>query len=377
MTPKDTIIRGPRTVRTSSWNNPAGTTTLEYGIRRHDKVVQKSVRGNYLAPTSYSCETMEFDFPHGSNSILTTWPGTSYWAKTEQDGYVTFDDRVFWDPPKVDNEVYNTALNRLNAKIRGELDLTLALSQAGSTAGMLHATKRAERYVDSVPTSRWRAINNRVSSAWLEFTYGWKPLAQDIYQAAAESQNIALGLTNFDGYAKSHLDNVGPIGFDFQFFGRAQAQVEASHKQLANIRINMLNDDPVFERFASINPAAVTWENVPYSFVVDWVYDLSSYLRAVDTAFAYSCRFQNGFTILSFINEGTYKVDARRVEPGFETRIFDVKASGKFKQTYHARLLLGSYPLPRLPTFNTEISAPRLLNLAALLASKIKRVVPK
>lgn len=377
MTPKDIVTRGSCVERISSWDNPVGTSTLKYGIKRHDRVVQKSVRGNYLAPTSYSCETIAVDFPVGTNSVLTTWPGTPYWFKTGQEGYVNFGDAIFWNPPKIDNEVYNTALNRLNAKIRGELDLTLALSQAGSTAAMLHATKRAERYVNSVPTSRWRAINNRVSSAWLEFTYGWKPLAQDIYQTVAEAQNIALGLTHFDGYAKSHLDNVGPIGFDFQYFGRAQAQVKASHKQLANIRVNMLNDDPVFERYASINPAAVAWENVPYSFVVDWIYDLSSYLRAVDTAFAYSCRFQNGYTVLSFKNEGTYEVDARRIEPGFETRIYDVKASGKFKQTYHARLLLGSYPLPRLPTFNTEISAPRLFNLAALLASKIKRIVPK
>lgn len=384
MLPKDVIMRGACHRVAFSANNPGGTTLLplRFGPRELDRVVQSSVRGNYLRPNSYRCETTALGYPQGTNLYRVTYPTFPGSNTSEvQTGCVAFGPGVFWDLPRVDDQLYNTALNRLNEKTRGTLDLTLAVSQAGSTARMLNATKRAEDMAKAKfrPTSKWRQLTNGVSSAWLEFIYGWKPLMQDIYDAASEATYVATGNMQFDGSARKRLDSVGNIGFDFQYYGRASAPLVAEHKQLARIDIVLANDDQSFARWGSVNPASVTWENVPYSFLVDWIYDVSSYLRAMETAMLYNNRFQSGYVVRSFITEGTYHIKTDRSVGGSfgSTQYYSVDAKGWFKQTHHSREVLSQYPLPRLPSFNTELSVPRLLNLAALLGARIKKFVPK
>lgn len=367
-----------------SQNSPGGQTLspLRFGPRELDRVVQSSVRGNYLRPNSYRCETLALGYPLGTNVYSVRYPSFPGSSFTEvQNGCVAFTPTVFWDLPRVDDGLYNTALNRLNAKTRGTLDLTLAISQAGSTARMLNAIRRAETMVETRfrPNPKWRELTNGISSAWLEFIYGWKPLMQDIYDAASEAAYIATGNMQFEGSARKRLDSVGDISFDFQYYGRASAPLVAEHRQLARIEIVLANDDDSFARWGSVNPGSVTWENVPYSFLVDWLYDVSSYLRAMETAMLYNNRFQSGYVVRSFLTEGTYHIKQSRQESGSfgSTLSYSVDARGWFKQTHHSREVLYQYPLPRLPSFNAELSVPRLLNLAALLGAKIKKFVPK
>lgn len=357
--------------------NPAGITTLLTGPKRHDLVTQASVRGNYLAPNSYRGDTMLLGYPTGK-LVWNQRYANGNWTNVEQSGCVAFSSKVFWDLPGLDDQLYNTALNRLNEQTRGTLDLTLALSQAGSTARMMHATRRAEDFVLKTKESKWRAINKGISSAWLEFVYGWAPLAQDIYDAATEATYVATGNTAFEGSARKRLSGIGTIGFDFQYYGRASAPIVGTHQQLAKIAIVLSNDDSSFARWGSVNPGSVTWENIPYSFVVDWVYDVSSYLRAMETAMLYSNKFRSGYVVRSYVTDGKYQIKAARSESGIAVHRYSVEASGYFKTTHHSRAVLGSYPLARLPQFNTELSVSRLFNLAALLAARIKRkVIPK
>ncbi|UUW21424.1 MAG: maturation protein [Sanya fiers-like virus 54] len=379
MKPKNVLQYGFRSYVRSDNTNPVGVTVLQSGPKSRDLVTQTSMRGNYISPTSYSSETLLLNYPVGTSQVVTTYPTIpGKYISQVQSGCIAFDSTADWSLPKIDDGLYNTALNRLNAKTRGTLDLTLAISQAGSTARMLNATKRAEDYFQKYPESKWRAMIRDPARAWLEFVYGWKPLAQDIYDSAQELANVALGANQFDASAKSEIASLGRLGCSFQFYGKTYADLVGVHRQLAFIRVVLKNDDLSFTRFGSVNPGSVTWENLPYSFVVDWVYDVSNYLRAMETAMLLSSKFKSGYVVRSYITQGSYKFDKRKTET-YSDRIINyrIQASGTFKLTHHSRQALGSYPLPRLPSFNTEISAPRLLNLAALIAAKFKKYLPK
>ena len=58
--------------------------------------------------------------------------------------------------------------------------------------------------------------------------------------------------------------------------------------------------------YTSMNPASIKWELVPYSFVVDWFYDIGSYLRGCETSTIYSSVFKAGWTSELRLNKTQY-----------------------------------------------------------------------
>lgn len=277
-----------------------------------------------------------------------------------------------WDRP----DLYNRALDRLNDKVRGQLDLSVALAEAGATKRMLAATTAGSNYAKTLGALTPPGWSNRsrdigrltreASNRWLEWTYGWKPLANDIHGALDESLRVVLNrISNISGSASESIPDLTHTVTTFFGFG-LKYTVKYNGKQGYRIHVAMENPEYDAARWSSLNPASIAWELLPYSFVIDWIYDIGSFIRNVETGFLYSMFFKNGFIshLQSFDATGS---GTASTQDGFE------RGTSSFAYRRFERSVLPSYPFPRKPSLKVDMGSSRLLSAAALLRLRIGR----
>jgi len=142
---------------------------------------------------------------------------------------------------------------------------------------------RGDSYVgDGFARSRRQGAFNAkatASQSWLELQYGWLPLLQDM-KTGAEFLAHALGPAVFRVSARRSVGGTtdwipytwsasGIYGFN----GKRKF-----HRQI----VAYLKEDPsrVAKLSGIMDPLAVAWELVPWSFVIDWAIPISNYLAA-------------------------------------------------------------------------------------------------
>jgi hypothetical protein len=144
----------------------------------------------------------------------------------------------------------------------------------------------------------------RVSSNWLEYRYGWGPLYQTVYGEvkrkfdhmrdrepvvvqSSTSDTYHITKTDFTGYKVD--DDFGFIGARYR--GKRVISYSISCRSVAAYKVHntgLAN----YTEIGLTNPALVAWELVPLSFVADWFVNVSDVLEQMD-AWA-------GKTILSY-----------------------------------------------------------------------------
>lgn len=128
--------------------------------------------------------------------------------------------------------------------------------------------------------------------------------------------------------------------------------------------------------FSSLNPVSIAWELMPWSFVIDWFYDVGGYIRNLETAMLHNSRFIHGYvtygekTDVKLKQHGTVSVSGSK-------RIYAY--TGGAVRTMKDRAVLTSYPFPRIPVVSVDLGSGRLANAAALLTTFLygKRAVPE
>jgi hypothetical protein len=268
--------------------------------------------------------------------------------------------------------VYNQALSRLNSAVRGGVDLGVSLAEAGQTIRMLRALADVRRYANVSGFGSGRDLAN----GWLEWQYGWRPLMNDVFGAAEEAFNIVLKvIKTFRASAIQPLSGLGNIE---RFIGENSWHVtsKGSGKQACRFVVTLELPGATLDRWSTLNPVGLAWELIPYSFVVDWFYDVGSFLRNAETALLYDTRFVSGYVSQLYVYDGTEEAyGGQRIPPGsgfistnppkFNT-CEGIKSSLKVRN--FSRTKLSSYPLPHAPSFRCDLGSQQLLSLAALLA---------
>lgn len=123
-----------------------------------------------------------------------------------------------------------------------------------------------------------RTASNEASGIWLEYWFGWSPTVQDIGSAAmALGVNPVLASVRERGTSGFHIQEVRSISIN----GNARQHSTVVHglvRQGAEFR---LTNENLFlaSRLGLVNPVAIAWELVPFSFVVDWFTKFGSYLE--------------------------------------------------------------------------------------------------
>lgn len=269
-------------------------------------------------------------------------------------------------PPTWDRtSMYNRALEKLNFKVRGNLDLGVALAESGSTYRMLKGVADLVRYAeDYVRRPKWKDGAN----LYLQWKYGWKPLCQDIFGAADEAirqvfnelerveARVSEPLPSSQNGVWSGVNGIPNVPFVRRTIGKQSCTF--------CLDLNISTQAFRLDRWTSLNPVSLAWELIPYSFVVDWVYDVGSYLRSLETALLYGTAFRAGYVSELFV------ADCIEAQPAPYTAANGHKATGCFSELRYrqfVRTKLSSYPLPRKPSFRVDLGASQLFSAAALL----------
>lgn len=215
---------------------------------------------------------------HIANGFYNTW-----FPRTYSDS---------WD------NAYFAAFERFKGKCGDSAQLGAAVAEAGeafsmiaSRAGQLFRAARAlkrlrfKEFADELllvneSSSKIRRKVQRaghdLSSVWLEYSYGWKPLLHDIYDAVKvlespykdckvrgrgkDTQTASLNTT----YGRETI--IGQVASKYRL--EIGATVKVSNPNLA-----------AASQAGLINPLVPLWEILPFSFVVDWFTPVGNFLE--------------------------------------------------------------------------------------------------
>lgn len=273
------------------------------------------------------------------------------------------------------DKAYNRALGKLNEQVRGELDISVALAEAHQTQKMVNAVGKFERYFQSVGPRRW-------GNEWLELHYGWKPLLGDIYGAAEELIALPEFLAVISARAHAKADTTvstttsGPVDISgLSNFTDLPVTTKSKISVFDGVKLQISLKPPTdlvrLGRWTSLNPVNIAWELVPYSFVVDWFIDIGTFLRDTESYWLYNSLFSSGYRSDLRAATVTSTVLYANFIPNYFERVDYINAKANQDVLSFDRDLLYSYPFPRLPQVNTDLSSSRLITAAALLGQHL------
>lgn len=277
-------------------------------------------------------------------------------------------------PPWERTSLYNAALEKLNSKTRGSLDLSITLAEAGQTKRMIKSVGKFTDFAKFAGLGGVVAGTRALANGWLQFQYGWRPLLSDVFAAADEGIRISINqIEHFHARKKITMkDTISPSQVVAGVSIPTEVGLDGVQSCQFNIRLTIPTESFDPTRWTSMNPISIGWELIPYSFVIDWFVDVGSYLRNVETALLYNTRWHSG----SVSELYSLKTDERQsgyqfTSGGMTERWDDFTCYSR--RVMFLRSVLTSYPLPRKPTFKVDLGSERLISAASLLRQLLKK----
>lgn len=327
------------------------------------------IHGNFRDPNNWSYTVNDLE---GWRGERLRWEAVSKYLHVYRGpiGGTQFDiDLPTWNRTLM----YNRALERLNSKVRGNLDLAIDIAERRQTYKMIRGIRNVLDF------ARSRRFSTRdVANAWLQWQYGWRPLLSDIYDACDEGQRtIRKALTKVRGSATER--NRVNYYKTKQIIEAPQIMlIQGQDKQSCHIDVELepRGWDP--GQWSSLNPVSLAWELIPYSFVVDWFVDVGSWMRNLESALLYGAIFKSGYSSELHVYDGREEAATDRqpylIGNGDPSGTWSkyVYATASRRHRSFIRTKLTSYPLPRTPTFKVDLGSQRLFSAAALLRQLLK-----
>jgi hypothetical protein len=210
-----------------------------------------------------------------------------------------------------------------------------------------------------------RKAQKTIADIWLSYSYGFKPLASDLHELQellkSELKKDKLVIGTGKGVEEYHQTDVG-----YPTRGGSLLSSYRRHKCRTVLKASI--DNVYLANLSSlgvVNPAAIAWELVPWSFAIDWFVPIGSVLQACTAGVGLN--FHGGYSSLrtelqvdvrphkdydvDYANFTGYKEGGRMVVQGY-----------RFQRYAYTEL-----PQARLYADLTPYSTPRALNALALV----------
>lgn len=210
-----------------------------------------------------------------------------------------------------------------------------------------------------------------VARQWLELQYGWRPLIQDIYETTRlviDRYNNKPPLERFTANAKfsgdaATVDSSGWLHGNLT----VKKQIHVKVKVVYYFAVN----SPTLQTLKQMgvtNPAALAWELLPFSFVLDWLLPIGSMFSNLDAGLG--LKYVKGCTTIGIeqINIGTKQ--GKQVSGNW---LYEFNLSSTMRQVSIVRTQETIFPIVTLPYFKNPVSAEHLANALALLAVNWRR----
>lgn len=217
------------------------------------------------------------------------------------------------------------------------------------------------------------ATTGKASEVWLEYAYGWTPLLGDVH-AAMDIAQIAPPPIKVRSSARDVRSYPNSVFAETVYYNGAFKSVyeqEKVHKYSRSIKATVTVSDPsvVFaSQLGLTNPALLTWELLPYSFVVDWFVPIGNWLQMQQALLGISLsqRSTTDTHIVVGSRKGTIiHLDKSKAKWAYGSN------QGTFFQREKSRVLsVPSIPLPRV---KNPLGVSHALSAIALLRQSFGR----
>jgi len=349
------------------------STTYSSEIQASDQLSNVlSSKGNFSSPTNQRFNHIVNTYKNGSNYVKSK-NGQTWYSQNVTGPLGSTSGRSI--PSDLAVNVQNAALSSLLDQTRSAIDLSVDLAQAGQVKGMVAGIFKLLLYVKKHPTKALKQFYSdflrdpkKLGGKWLEFQYGWKPLAQTIYDCGVAVQQDAFQRLRVRGRASDQRigKDVSRLAQNLVITRVWQDSVRAEYVCNFAIRTDVAS---ALSNFTSLNPVSIAWELTPYSFVVDWAVDVGGYLRSAESACLMASAFKDGYSTLSMLT----LVDHSESQ-NFEDSTVEIQLSshGTYRGSDKNRSKLGAMPFPRPPQFKVDLGAARAANAIALLTQHMR-----
>lgn len=211
-----------------------------------------------------------------------------------------------------------------------------------------------------------RSTSNKVGGAWLEYQYALMPLIYDIYGTL---EALREGLRGSELLFSVQRTIGGPLDASKLVAATGAVDTAGSVRQSARV-VYVGRMDPTLitamVELGLINPWAVSWELVPFSFVIDWLVPIGPLLESFTAPLG--VHYVDGY--LDRLVYGSF--DATRTNPGSGLYIKGDKPSAKIKIMAFRRSTFLTWPIAGL-YFRSPFSYPHVATAISLLAVLTKR----
>lgn len=284
------------------------------------------------------------------------------------DSTTYFGDDLF--PPEV-------PFGDLDSKIRGKIkdqkvNVGQAIAEYHMTADMVtalasdvyktfHSVRSGRAVKDFIDLlKRPKTRNGRaVADRWLQYQYGLRPLIQDIHGAAEE---LARKVTEGSYMFNTVTDSQTRTGTLSRPYGDITATVTLQRKVKVRYKISS-SGAKTTGALGLTNPAAIAWEVIPWSFVIDWVLPIGDFLNGLDALVGVSdVKVQRGYKMTSLSSYAFHKTPYV-VGAGQVTSI----AGGHVGRRTVTRRVSGGGLSLGYPRFKNPLSVEHMANALALI----------
>jgi len=205
-------------------------------------------------------------------------------------------------------------------------------------------------------------IEKGLANAWLEYWYGWRPLASDaygLYELLNEqlTPSLILGARGRSQLSSDSLAFTGAVGYRPGLEISESVSVKAQTKLYATLDVSHVSRG--FNRIGLINPLQLGWELIPFSFAIDWFVPIGSVLASLTATTG--LQYVGGVTTVKFQRTVFAKTGADYIQGKV--------ATGTVVTEGFIRSSMGNFPIPVPYTRSFYSGGDRIATVAALLTS--------
>lgn len=276
--------------------------------------------------------------------------------------------------PSHDSAVYNKAVTKLYDKLKdSDLNLAVSVGEYRETSRMISQALRSMGRVTSLAREARRQVLHNpsllISKVWLGMKYGWLPLYNDVYNLLNYSSRKFVSndftarsskVTNV--YRKRTLSGLQRYSYlKGTTFSKCEVGVTAKPSNTTAFEIS---------RITSLNPLSIAWELVPFSFVVDWFFDVGGYLSAQENACGMGLIFERGYTTRT----SGHKLEDTWVQSFTQSSVptsGGAVGKGMSYRVQKDRSTALDFPRPYFPTLKLDLGSQRIMSAASLFRTTL------
>lgn len=188
-----------------------------------------------------------------------------------------------WYPGLNFDVAYNRAYNKFRSRIGQQAAQGTNIVQYQQTIDLLASLIRSARNPFKAIAKELRRVSrdprkfiSDVSSSYLAIHFGLVPLIQDVYAAC---QILSSDIPSEKISVSSSL--VSDQRTYTQGFGYPVCEWSFDLRVRISARVSVTNPNLYLaQSMGLVNPLTIAWDLVPFSFVVDWFYPVSSFLNS-------------------------------------------------------------------------------------------------